>query len=130
MLLCVCVCVCVCRGGRGVRGGSPLPWIFKFVTLPLKIPEKKVFILEILQRFVTPLWISNVKNQNPWRFHINFLWTPLKISGNYICLFFYNSSMQFDSSCGFHTSFNSCLSWFQKFEERYWHNTIDQINYS
>ena len=42
MLLCVCVCVCVCRGGRGVRGGSPLPWIFKFVTLPLKIPEKKV----------------------------------------------------------------------------------------
>ena len=106
-----------------------------------------------MQSFVTPLRISNVKNQDPWKFNRNFWWTPLEIPLPFnlaqefryalssiplprkleipcsqpphpprppVCLFFWNSPMQFYSSRGFHTSFSNCLSWFQK----YWHNTI------
>ena len=59
---------------------SPSPGFYRFVTLPLDIPEENELSLpEILQSFVTPLGNSKVKNQEPWKFNNMFSWTPLEI---------------------------------------------------
>ena len=68
-------------GGGGLRIYflKNLPEDFRFVTLPLEIPEKTSFHLEIQQNCVTSLRNSKVKNQNSWKFHMSFyLNTPGK----------------------------------------------------
>ena len=79
------------QAGVGVGGGggrlriyfSSLPHHFleflDFSLYTLKFQRKQAFTIEIMQSFAKPLRISNVKNQDPWKFHMNFLWTPLKI---------------------------------------------------
>ena len=57
--------------GEGVE--DILLYTFRFVTLPLEIPEKTSFLaLEILQDCVAPLGNSKVENKDPWKFHISF----------------------------------------------------------
>ena len=55
------------------------PGIFKFVPLPLEIPQKSFHPWnEILQNFVTPLPLEIPRSktkQDPWKFH-------MKIEGN------------------------------------------------
>ena len=56
---------------------------FRFVTLPLEIP----------QNCVTPVGISKVKNEDPWKFHITFSWSPMETAyPQPPCLIFFWSS--------------------------------------
>ena len=55
------------RGGWGYNFLKTPHGIFRFVTL------------KILRNCVTPLGNSNVKNQDPWKFHMSFSWTSLEI---------------------------------------------------
>ena len=47
---------------------------FSFFTLPLEIPP-----LDIPQIFVRSNGNSKAKNQDPWKFHFIFSWSPLQI---------------------------------------------------
>ena len=60
------------QGGLRIYFLKTPPEDFRFVTLPLEIPEKTSFHLEIQQNCVTSLRNSKVKNQNPWKFHMSF----------------------------------------------------------
>ena len=63
------------------------PGIFRFVVLPLEIPDKvKLHPLEIPRSCVTPIGISKTKNLGPWnstqylldlpsKFHFFFYWS-------------------------------------------------------
>ena len=70
--------------------------IFHFFTLPLEILDKtKLHPLEIQQICVRSHGNSKTKNQDPWKFHIIFSWSPLEIPfcvllapGNSTCYFF------------------------------------------
>ena len=55
------------------------PGIFGYVTSPLEIPEKISFYPWKFCKIVTPLGNSKVKNQDLWKFHMIFSWTPLEI---------------------------------------------------
>ena len=56
---------------------------FRFVTFILtNSRENKLSLQEILQKFckiVTHFGNSKVKNEDPWKFHMNFSWIPLEI---------------------------------------------------
>ena len=49
------------------------PWIFYICHFNLRNSgENNLQLLEILQNYGTPLGNSKVKNQQPWKFHMNF----------------------------------------------------------
>ena len=56
------------------------PGIFHFFTLPPgNSRQNKAPPLQILQNCVTSLGNSKARNQDPWKFHIIFSWSPLEI---------------------------------------------------
>ena len=55
------------------------PGIFRFITLPLEICEKTSFVPWKFCEMVQHPRNSKVKNQDPWKFHMNFSWTTLEI---------------------------------------------------
>ena len=71
------------------------PWNFKICHFTFRNSrENKLLSLEILQNFVAPLRNSKVKNEDPWKFHMSFSWTPLEIP----LLFYFNPGI---STCSF-----------------------------
>ena len=55
-------------------------WNFKFFCFaPGNSGQNKASLLEILQNCVTLLENSENKNQEPWKFHMIFSWSPLEI---------------------------------------------------
>ena len=58
---------------------TPLEFLDLSLYTLRKSVENKLSPLEILQNCVTPLRNSKSKNQDPWKFHMIFSWTPLEI---------------------------------------------------
>ena len=70
---------------------------FIFLIYPWKVQTKRAQPLEIPQIFIRSFGNSKLKNQDHWKFHIIFYWSPLEISlcflltpGNSTCYFFDN----------------------------------------
>ena len=61
---------------------------FRFLTLSLEIPEKTNFRSWIFRKIVlpTPLGNSNSNNQDPWKFHVTFSWSPPRISAYFFSI--------------------------------------------
>ena len=82
------------RWGWGHTFLKKNPEIFRFVTLPLEILQRKQSFIPgkstKLCDMVTPLGNSNTKNQNPWKFLMILYWSPLEISH-----FFFNWLLEF-----------------------------------
>ena len=83
-------------GWRHTFVKTPLEF-FIFLIYPWKFQTKRAQPLEILQIFIRSFGNSKVKNQDHWKFHIIFYWSPLEISlcflltlGNSTCYFFDN----------------------------------------
>ena len=70
-------------GGRwGLRTyfSEPPSWNFLFIYFtPGNSRQNKAPALEIVQNCVTSLENFKTKNQDPWKFHIIFSWSPLEI---------------------------------------------------
>ena len=67
--------------GRGLRiyfSENPAR-IFRFVILPLQIPEKQAFSTENSAKFCDTLEIPSSKTKIHRNLHMNFLWTSLEI---------------------------------------------------
>ena len=58
----------------------PPPEFFVYLLYPGNSRQIKAPPLEIVQICVTSLGNSKTKNQDPWKFHIIFSWSPLEIS--------------------------------------------------
>ena len=99
-------------GGRGrlkIYFFEKTPGIFRFVTLPLEIPDKTSFHpwKFCMQTCMTPLGNSKIENQDkthgnstwfflhiPWKFHFFFSWSP----GISTCSFFNTPGNSMSSS--------------------------------
>ena len=63
------------RKGEGEEKGG----FFLFLLYPWKSQTKQSSPLKIPQNWVRSFGNSKTKNEDPWKFHITFSWSPLEI---------------------------------------------------